>query len=140
VQIRSIAHFRQTSQQNFPAIDSRAEKRGGRGAKKKGFLRDLRASARVQAFQVLVTACLSVRSFAQNSAFSEKLALLRFLCVLLFKLFGRGLPLGASVSLWLKTEHQRTRKTNQFPRELSREISNAFCRFLSRISFHRFLV
>jgi hypothetical protein len=34
-QIRSIAPFRQTSQQNFPAIDSRAEKRRGRGAMKK---------------------------------------------------------------------------------------------------------
>jgi hypothetical protein len=52
----------------------------------KGFLRDLRASARVQTFQLLVAACLSVQSFAENSAFSEKFVLLRFLCVLLFQI------------------------------------------------------
>jgi len=88
VQIRSIAYYRQSFQQSFPAPDSRAEKGGGRGAmkKKKGFLRDLRASARVQTFQLLVAACLSVQSFAENSAFSEKFVLLRFLCVLLFQI------------------------------------------------------
>ena len=62
------------------------EKRRGRRAKKKKnrFLRALCASARVQAFQVLVAVCPSVQSFAENSAFSAKFVLLRFLCVLQF--------------------------------------------------------
>ena len=62
------------------------EKRRGRRAKKKQnrFLRALCASARVQAFQVLAAVCPSVQSFAENSAFSAKFVLLRFLCVLLF--------------------------------------------------------
>ena len=89
VQIRSIAHFRQSFQQTFPAIDSRAENRSGRWAKKneQSFLRALRASARVQAFEVLVAVCLPVQSLAESSAFSRKLPLpfLRFLRLLLLK-------------------------------------------------------
>ena len=72
------------------------EKRRGRRAKKKKnrFLRALCASARVQAFQVLVAVCPSVQSFAENSAFSAKFVLLRFLCVLLF---GRAKAVGAVI-------------------------------------------
>ena len=107
-QIRSIAHFRQSFQQNFPAIDSRAEKRRGRGAKKKK------------------------KVFSAVSAPPREFKLFRF--------WSRPASRCLSVSVVKNKESKNPKNKSNFPASSAVKFQISLARFLSKNSFHRFLV